>query len=75
VSKDSAPSQAAPQTPQATVNAPALASAVPTTTVVNGASTEAALNRAAQPQKVYVLQSDIEAADNATQVQVAEASF
>ncbi|MGJ1042791.1 hypothetical protein ACR77V_13205, partial [Staphylococcus epidermidis] len=50
VSKDSAPSQAAPQTPQATVNAPALASAVPTTTVVNGASTEAALNRAAQPQ-------------------------
>lgn len=75
VSKDSAPSQAAPQTPQATVNAPALASAVPTTTVVNGASTEAALNRAAQPQKVYVLQSDIEAANNATQVQVAEASF
>lgn len=75
VSKDSTANQSAPQTPQATVNAPALATAVPTTTVVNGASTEAALNRAAQPQKVYVLQSDIEAADNATQVQVAEASF
>lgn len=74
VSKESAPSQVAPETP-ATVDAPALANAVPTTTVVNGASTQAALNRAAQPQKVYILQSDIEAAGNAAQVQVAESSF
>lgn len=75
VSKDSAPTQSAPDVPQATVSAPALPSAVPTTTVVNGASTEAALNRAGQPQKVYILQSDIEAAGDASQVQVAESSF
>lgn len=75
VSKDASPNQSAPETPQATVAAPALAAAVPTTTIVNGASTEAALNRAAQPQKVYILQSDIEAANDASQVQVAESSF
>ena len=74
VSKDSAPTASAPETP-ATVSAPALETAVPTTTVVNGASTDAALNRASQPQKVYILQSDIEAAGNAAQVQVAESSF
>ena len=74
VSKDSAPTSSAPETP-ATVSAPALETAVPTTTVVNGASTDAALNRASQPQKVYILQSDIEAAGNASQVQVAESSF
>lgn len=74
VSKNSTPSTNAPETP-ATVSAPVLETAVPTTTVVNGASTEAALNRASEPQKVYILQSDIEAAGDTSRVQVAESSF
>lgn len=73
VSKDSAPTSSAPA--QATVSAPAVQTAVPTTTVINGARTETALNRAAQPSRVYVVQSDIEAAAQDTRVQVAEASF
>lgn len=73
VSKNSTPSTNAPET--ATVSAPVLETAVPTTTVVNGASTEAALNRASEPQKVYILQSDIEAAGDTSRVQVAESSF
>lgn len=73
VSKNSTPSTNAPETP--TVSAPVLETAVPTTTVVNGASTEAALNRASEPQKVYILQSDIEAAGDTSRVQVAESSF
>ena len=73
VSKDAAPTSTAPA--QATVSAPALETAVPTTTVINGARTETALNRAAQPSRVYVVQSDIEAAAQDTRVQVAEASF
>ena len=73
VSKDAAPTSSAPA--QATVSAPALETAVPTTTVINGARTETALNRAAQPSRVYVVQSDIEAAAQDTRVQVAESSF
>ena len=73
VSKNSTPSTNAPEAP--TVSAPVLETAVPTTTVVNGASTEAALNRASEPQKVYILQSDIEAAGDTSRVQVAESSF
>ena len=73
VSKDAAPTSSAPA--QATVSAPALETAVPTTTVINGARTETALNRASQPSRVYVVQSDIEAAAQDTRVQVAEASF
>jgi len=71
VSKDATPSTSAP----AAVQAPAVQTAVPTTTVVNGASTETALNRASQPQRVYILQSDIEAAGETSRVQVAESSF
>ena len=73
VSKDAAPPSSAPA--QATVSAPALETAVPTTTVINGARTETALNRASQPSRVYVVQSDIEAAAQDTRVQVAESSF
>lgn len=73
VSKDSAPTTSAPT--QAAVSAPALETAVPTTTVINGARTETALNRASQPSRVYVVQSDIEAAAQDTRVQVAESSF
>ena len=75
VSKDSAASTAAPETPSATVSAPVVESAIPQTTVVEGASQEQRLNRAAEPQKVYILQSDIEAANDASRVQVAESSF
>ena len=74
VSKNSTPSTNAPETP-ATVSAPALETAIPQTTVVEGASQEQRLNRAASPQKVYILQDDIEAADEASRVQVAESSF
>ena len=72
VSKKTTPTAASP-TP-ATVEAPQLDTATPTT-VTTGASTERALNAASQPQKVYILQSDIEAAGDTAQVQVAESSF
>lgn len=76
VSKDSAPTASAPEAPaQATVSAPALETAVPTTTVINGARTETALNRAARPQKVVLVQSEAEAMAEMTRVQVAESSF
>lgn len=73
VSKDAAPTSSAPT--QATVSAPALETAVPTTTVINGARTETALNRAARPQKVVLVQSEAEAMAEMTRVQVAESSF
>lgn len=72
VSKTTTPTTSAPT--EATVSAPTLDTATPTT-VTTGASTERALNAAAQPQKVYILQSDIEAAGDTAQVQVAESSF
>ena len=74
VSRDSAPSTTAPTAP-ATVQAPALQTAVPTTTVVNGASTETALNNASRPQKVYIVQSEIQAAGNLAEVTEGESSF
>ena len=71
VSKDSAPSTTAAPV---SVSAPATATVTPTT-VTTGARTESYLNNAAQPQRVYILQSDIEAAGNASRTQVAESSF
>ena len=73
VSKDSAPSTSV-EAPAATVAAPALESVTPTT-VMTGASTETALNNAARSQRVYILQSDIEAAGNTSRTLVAESSF
>ena len=73
VSKDAAPTSTAPTA--AVQSAPALETAVPTTTVINGARTETALNRAARPQKVVLVQSEAEAMAEMTRVQVAEASF
>ena len=73
VSKDTSPNVTAPT--EATVAAPSVETAVPTTTVTEGASQEMRLNRAAEPQKVYILQSDIEAAGDTSKVQVAESSF
>lgn len=45
------------------------------TTVIRGEGEEERLNRMAGPQRVYILQSDIEAAGHTSKVQVAEASF
>lgn len=73
VSKDAAPTSTAPTA--AVQSAPALETAVPATTVINGARTETALNRAARPQKVVLVQSEAEAMAEMTRVQVAEASF
>ena len=72
VSKSSAPSTTA--TTAASVSAPSVQTVNPTT-VTTGARTETALNSAAQPQRVYILQSDIEAAGSTSRVQVAESSF
>ena len=74
VSKDSAPSTSFEAPAAATVAAPALESVTPTT-VMTGASTETALNNAARSQRVYILQSDIEAAGNTSRTRVAESSF
>jgi len=76
VSRGSSPSTSAPETPtSAVVSAPNLTTAVPTTTVVNGARTEEALNAASKPQKVYIVQSEIEAAGNLAEVTEDESSF
>lgn len=74
VDKNSTPATQSPEAP-ATVSAPTVETAIPTTTVTEGASQEMRLNRATEPQKVYILQSDIEAAGDTSRVQVAESSF
>ena len=71
VSRDSAPSTTAP----ASVQAPAISTAVPTTTVINGARTETALNNASRPQKVYLVESEVQAVGNRVQVVNDESSF
>ena len=73
VSRDSAPSTSAPTV--AAVQAPALETAIPTTTVVNGASTEQALNNAARPQKVYMVESEAQAVGAHVQLVNDESSF
>ena len=71
VSADSAPTTTTPTV----VSAPTVDTAVPTTTVVNGARTEAALNNAAKPQKVYLVESEAQAMGNHVQVVEDETSF
>ena len=76
VSKDSAPSTSAPSTSApTTVSAPAVETAVPTTTVVNGARTEEALNAAAKPQKVVLVYSEAEAMGRQVEVTENESTF
>ena len=58
-----------------TVTAPRIDAGPQQTTVVQGNASEQLLNRMAQPQRVYILQSDIEAAGHTSRVQVAESSF
>ena len=58
-----------------TVSAPRVDVGPAQTTVIRGANEEDLLNRMAGSQRVYILQSDIEAAGHTSKVQVAEASF
>lgn len=61
--------------PSASVSAPSVTTQMTNTRNVTSASEEDRLNRIASPQKVYILQSDIEASSNQSKVQVAESSF
>lgn len=61
--------------PSASVSAPSVSTNVPNIRNVTSSSEEDRLNRMAEPQKVYILQSDIEASSNQSKVQVAESSF
>lgn len=59
----------------ASVSAPSMDTSLQSVRNVTSASEEDRLNRMASSQKVYILQSDIEAANNQSKVQVAESSF
>jgi hypothetical protein len=65
---------AAPKT-SAVVSAPNVETQMNTTRQLTSASEEDRLNRMASPQKVYILQSDIEAAGSQSKVQIEETSF
>ena len=55
--------------------APSVPAALPQVLQTQTASDEERLNRAAEPSRVYILQSDIEAAGRAQRVRVAESTF
>ena len=57
------------------VSAPAVNTSIPTIRTATSASEEDRLNRMASPQKVYILQSDIEAAGSQSKTQIEESSF
>lgn len=60
----------------ASFRAPSLGTSIPATTIVRGAADEQTLNDLTQRgTKVYILQSDIEAAGAASKARVSEASF
>jgi archaellum component FlaC len=59
----------------AAVSAPTVSPNIPQYAQITGASQEDLLNRMAGDQRVYILQSDIEAAGNASKTQVRESSF
>ena len=59
----------------AIVNAPEVETNMGTTRTITSASEEERLNRMASPQKVYILQSDLEASNKSSKVVVEEASF
>lgn len=68
-------SSSSPSAPSAVVNAPNVETSLTTTRNITTASEEERLNRMASSQKVYILQSDIEAAGTQSKVQVEESSF
>lgn len=57
------------------VSPPAVDTNIPTMRTATSASEEERLNRMASPQKVYILQSDIEAAGSQSKIQIEESSF
>ena len=57
------------------INAPSTNTIIPTIRTATSASEEDRLNRMASPQKVYILQSDIEAAGSQSKTQIEESSF
>ena len=57
------------------VSAPKVDASMPTIRTATSASEEERLNRMAAPQKVYILQSDIEAAGSQSKAQIKESSF
>lgn len=59
----------------AAVSAPPVSINIPTIRNATSATEEDRLNRMASPQKVYILQSDIEAAGSQSKVQIEESSF
>jgi hypothetical protein len=59
----------------ASVSAPNIETQMPTIRTATSASEEDRLNRMASPQKVYILQSDIEAAGSQSKTQIEESSF
>lgn len=59
----------------ASVTAPSVPTQLESVRNLTSASEEERLNRMAQSQKVYILQSDIEAAGAASKVQVTESTF
>lgn len=59
----------------ASVSAPNVETQIPVSRNLTSASEEDRLNRAAEPQKVYILDSDLQAADTSRKVQVAETSW
>ena len=59
----------------AAVSAPTTSTNIPTIRTATSASEEDRLNRMASPQKVYILQSDIEAAGSQSKTQIEESSF
>ena len=69
------PSENGGATPSASVSAPSIDTNIPTIRNATSASEEERLNRMASPQKVYILQSDIEAAGSQSKVQIEESSF
>ncbi|MBR0083074.1 MAG: hypothetical protein IJP93_03220 [Bacteroidales bacterium] len=54
---------------------PTVSTSVPQTTIVRGAQDETLLNQMAQPSRVYILQSDIEAAGKASKARISDTTF
>lgn len=69
-SSSSTPSTSSPQ-----VSAPSIDTNIPVTRTLTSASEEERLNRASEPQQVYILDSDLQAAETNRKVQIAETSF
>ena len=59
----------------AAVSPPSINTNIPTIRTATSASEEDRLNRMAEPQRVYILQSDIEAAGSQSKTQIKESSF